>query len=434
MTPPWRRPAWIIVAAALLAAAIATLLNAHSGQELLPYDKGELHIYPLAAARMVRGEEIYRPSDEKPFTYPPAMALPFVPMLALPVYAHRPFWYAANVALLVSIFVLLREILAGLPRTGGGARRTHHGVFWALVLAMSTRHLVSVFENQSHDFLLLLLLMFATRASCRGHEWRTGIHAGVAAAGKATPLLFLPCLAWQRRFRAATAVVIGSAAAVMLPDVIFPRDDGGIWVIAWYKTFVSGVDAVGGTTEQVGNAWSAWNKLNQNLAGTLYRLFTEIPVADRHTWDVSLVHLSRGTLRALTIGAQLAVLALIAWALRPRLAAGEVGAELHRRRLGEAGAIVCGMVLLSPMSSKSHFGVLLLPIAFSVHHYLYRRRDPFLVACFAVLIAGTLTSKGIVGRTVGDGVLARGSVTWCAVAALLAAVRCLAPYRSRLPE
>ena len=44
-------------------------------------------------------------------------------------------------------------------------------------------------------------------------------------------------------------------------------------------------------------------------------------------------------------------------------------------RLGEAGLIACGMVLLSPMSSKSHFCVLLLPIAFCCYAYLHHRRS-----------------------------------------------------------
>ena len=79
------------------------------------------------------------------------------------------------------------------------------------------------------------------------------------------------------------------------------------------------------------------------------------------------------------------------------------------------------------MSSKSHFCVLLLPLAFCVRHFLDRGRDPILGALLlASLCLGTLTVKGIGwGREIGNVFLAYGSVTWTAFAVLLATAHVL---------
>jgi hypothetical protein len=82
------------------------------------------------------------------------------------------------------------------------------------------------------------------------------------------------------------------------------------------------------------------------------------------------------------------------------------------------------MPLLSPMSSKSHFGVLLLPVAYCLAELWRRRRDPLVVGLLVVMfITGTLTVKGIVGTAGGRFILGYGTVTICALAAFAAAVR-----------
>jgi hypothetical protein len=79
------------------------------------------------------------------------------------------------------------------------------------------------------------------------------------------------------------------------------------------------------------------------------------------------------------------------------------------------------MVLLSPMSSKSHFCVLLVPVAFCVAELLYRRRSVVVALLLGfVFVTGTLTTRELVGRDLGRELLARGSVTWSAFALLVA--------------
>ena len=76
-----------------------------------------------------------------------------------------------------------------------------------------------------------------------------------------------------------------------------------------------------------------------------------------------------------------------------------------------ARPFACGMVLLSPMSSKSHFCVLLLPATYLALELLEartrQRSTLFLwVGIFLLVALGSLTSKGILGRTQGNLLLA----------------------------
>jgi hypothetical protein len=174
---------------------------------------------------MAAGEEIYR-VERKPFTYPPFFALPFVPLTLLPESSHRLVWYAANLAALAAIVRLLSKQLGNAGLSGRS-----RWVLWIGLVLLAGRHVSSVFENQSHDLLVLLAVMLGIAAFSRGGEVRGGAWIGIASACKATPLLFLPVLASQRRIAASLGVLLAAALATLLPDVMFPRATGssGAW-------------------------------------------------------------------------------------------------------------------------------------------------------------------------------------------------------------
>jgi hypothetical protein len=408
---------WLLIGV-LFAVAIAVGLSNTHHKEV-----SELDVYTRGAERMMAGEEVYRNDEPKPFTYPPAFALPFVGFHWIPQSAHRTAWFFVNLSVFLAVFLLLRRLmLQFLASRGNGPPRV--AWIWLVVFLLAGRHVAAVFENQSHDLLVLLVVMLGTWFSARTRDSLAGAAFGIGAAFKATPLLFAPILFWQRRFVAALAVIVATAGMLWLPDLIFPRADGGHWVLAWYHTFVSGI-GVGETAEAEG-AWSAWNFLNQNLGSSLYRLLTPVSTIPDKVWDVSLASPGAGGLKAITLILQVAILAFIAWSVRPRLAAEDSDSERSFRRVGEAGLVACGMVLLSPMSSKAHFCVLIIAMLFTVTHYFAVRRDVIqLLLLICVLVTGTLTMKGLVGTSLGNEFLARGSVCWSTVLVLLATGRAL---------
>ena len=384
----------------------------------------ELPVYTKAGQRMMQGEEIYLPGEDKPFTYPPFFAVPLMPIALMPSESHRVVWYFANLGMLVLVLILLQRILRA---RGLHSDKKTPPLLWILIGLLSVRHVSAVFENQSHDFVILLLLTASISRDTKPGELRTGFCTGLAAACKATPLLFAPVLLWQRRFGALGLLLSAFVFFTWLPDLVFPPD-GDSWAMSWWAHF--GGKASAGTPIEAQGAWGAWNYLNQNLAGTIYRLSTPVETG-KHIFDVSLWAPKTGILKMVTIACQLAALAIILFVCRRRLVKELAPGELAFRRLGEASVIVCGMVLLSPMSSKSHFCVLLLPIAFCLADYLDRRRDIFLGFLLLLVFAvGSLTAKGLLGSDLGNQVLARGSVTLTALLCLAASAHALY-HRSR---
>ncbi len=381
----------------------------------------ELPVYTLGAERMLAGEEVYRVSDEKPFTYPPFFALPFAPLGHVPLHPPRPWskilaWFVVNAALLGWILGVVHRALAVPLAAAGGLRPVW---FWTLTLTLAARHVSATLENQSHDLLVFGLVVAAAVAAARGAHTRAGAWVGLAAACKATPLLFAVGWVLQRRGRALLGMVAMGVVATLLPDLIAPRGDGQWWVEAWARTFLGGVSAAG--TAAAEGAWTAGSELNQSLSGTLHRLVSPVePNPARFVRDVALFEASPGQRAAVILIGRLLVLGAVIAAVWRRVDGAPA-------RLGQAGAVVCGMVLLSPMSSKSHFCVLLLPLAYAVAVWGGAGRRDRWLACLLVFvfIAGTCTVKGLVGRALGGQLLALGAVTWTAVATLAATLRAL---------
>jgi hypothetical protein len=78
------------------------------------------------------------------------------------------------------------------------------------------------------------------------------------------------------------------------------------------------------------------------------------------------------------------------------------------------------MLLLSPMSSKAHFFILILPAAIMIRFYLWEQKDKLIaLLLIAMFLYGTMTTKGLLGKEAGRAVLATGSVTWCTLLAML---------------
>ena len=385
-------------------------------------DWTELPLYLRAASRLKHGEPIYR-HDERPWTYPALFALPFMPLLSLPVAVQAPLWHALNCAIVVFlVWRVERRILPYLRSDAGIVRRVPVWLFCLLVLVLAGRYVLSPIENQSHDLVVFLCVMLTIDARCTGADISAGFWAGLGAALKATPLLFLPMFLWQRRFRAAVAMVVVIPVLLLLPDVLCPANDGISWTEAWHREFLTAIQP--GATANSRGAWHPWCQLNQSLAGTLQRLLAPLQLADidpkEHQVDVSLIAVSPLSLRLATLAGQSAIFLTLLWVMRPGIRTGQSARRIRWMQFGQQAAVVTAMVLLSPTSIKTHFGVLLLPVVFCLADYGYQRRDPIVgVALGVTFVLGSLTVKDLLGQNLGNRVMAAGSVTWCALTLLL---------------
>src|SRR5258705_11839449 len=136
---------WLTVA--VLAAAILVVLETTRG-------RGEPAVYTKAASRLLAGEEIYRTSDYKQFSYPPFFALPAVLLLALSESLQPPAWYFVSLlAMAAGVPIVLWPIWPTLPGYGEGGGPSRKGFRW-LLRHLSWGHLTASIQYGGHGLLL----------------------------------------------------------------------------------------------------------------------------------------------------------------------------------------------------------------------------------------------------------------------------------------
>ncbi|MHC5026379.1 MAG: glycosyltransferase family 87 protein [Planctomycetota bacterium] len=384
----------------------------------------ELDVYLLAAERLVQGDPIYRGANDivPAFTYPPLFAFIVTPLVILSENGARVAWCIVQVTLAATLVAALWIVLRPRLHDADRSRASIDVVFWIVMTLIGLRFLLSPLENQSHDLFVATFVTAGVILGARGRDGMGGALLGVAAALKATPLLFLPMLVLQRRWRAAGAMTVSIAVSSVLPDLVMRPDAGKPNVVQWAE-FASGSTQPG--IDGAAHVWLPWNKLNQNLAGTIYRL-TASPAGDVREPDVAIMQLGAAPRKLLTLTLQgaifLGVLAVCWQSGRiARIEPAPDHAAFFHRRLGEAGVIACGMILLSPMSSKAHFCVLLIGVAVAATEFARRPRPALGVLLALIVASSTLTAKGIIGTERGNYFLALGT-TMFSVVLLLAAL------------
>ena len=403
----WRRS---LVIAGVIACVMAVSLIAARVRRA-----EELGVYVTAADRMTNGEEIYRPTDRKAFTYPPFFAIPFVPLAQLPASWQIPVWWAINLSLAGAagwlVFLLTRAV-----REKSGQGRS--ALWWSTAITglLSAKFMLLPLVHGSHDLLILVVMLMSGLALARGQQFTAGIGGGIAAACKATPLLLLPFFIWQRKLRAAAALIAALFVATLLPDLLFPHPSHKLWVEGWYSNFVGKVNV--GSAPAASGAWKEWNELNQSLAGTVHRL-TSVAPSNRAHLNVAIVSLEKNRAKLVTLGLDCLVLVFLAWLGWPRKLPAASHDDNHFHSLGYIGATLCGMLLLSPMSSTYHFCGLMPAIAFLVTYWMYCERNRVVAAALGIQLLISLLGGDLFGR-LADLALAGGLYTFDAAMLLVA--------------
>ena len=356
-----------------------------------------------AADRLQARQIIHRLDEPNTYAYPPAMAMLAVPLAQLPFRWSLAVWYGVNVVSMTAAVLCAWSLIAG-PSLNNLSRPWSH-VFW-LGLFLASRFLVAPLENQQFDVVITACLFAGCLALGRGRNTAAAIWLGAATAMKCTPLLFAPYLIWRRKFAAAALLVLLAVLFNRLPDFLWPRADGGSYLGDWVGTFLVKVGRA------APGVWESDLILNQSLSGLINRLVQSgIPLAASQI-PSALTPLSASTtlaIRLLTYGLSLSMLAITAWRFR----------QSNIQTAVEASALVCLMLLLSPMSSKAHYVVLVLPCLVLARAVIDQRLS-WKVWVPPLVLLGPLTAKGLTGKALGDLMLAWGFPTWFAIIALVA--------------
>ena len=256
---PWSD--WIVLI--LTAAALYPMFGRSS-------DMGPF--YSTAARCILRGEALL--TCLPPYPYQPVLAIFFIPLAFLPAVLQRLLWYVIFVGCLV-VAVRLTEAIA--ERLYPGSTRGQN-LFWLRTIMLVTcgKHFLDVVTYASHDPLSLALIMFATWALFDGREAVGGLWLAVAAAIRASPLIYLPYLILKRRFVASLVFIVVLLGVSFIPDLIGALRGGHTGYLTDWLGQVVGPALVPGTASKLvfWDIWNGVNLYNQSLRGVINRFAT----------------------------------------------------------------------------------------------------------------------------------------------------------------
>jgi uncharacterized membrane protein len=364
---------WFALAVAAVAAYYPRFIKFPNGMTLYPQ-----------AAECMRMQEIML-TCAYDFTYPPAFGFLMMPFVPMPLGLRNLVWYAITLGAMVVSFWLCDNLVRRLY-PGPWERKE---LIWLRVasLLLIAKFMLAVLENQAYDVLPLMLVLGGIFWLATERPLAGAASLAVAAAIKATPLLFLPYLVLKRRFLAAACFVAVFLVVSILPDLFFtPQGAEHGYLISWIRTIASPAlrDVEG---DAPNHFWAGLNLLNHSLRGGVARMMDEY--AHPQLFKVALY------------GTWLAFLAVLGILLTKSATKSPQRDEFV---VVDGALLFIGTLMLSPMTSRSHYVFLLLPyyvlVAAVIRDASMRRLGGLaLVASFVLL---TATSNDVVGRRVTE--------------------------------
>ena len=335
-------------------------------------------LYPQAADCLLHHQLI--PHCALAFTYPPPFALLMIPFVPLPIWARDILWYLVTWGALVVVWRGCESLAFRLCK--GAWTERELATFRVLSGLLSLKFILAVFENQAYDLLALALIVAGLCAIANGRA-SGAVGLALAAAIKATPLIFLPWLVITRRYMAAAAFVLVLALVSLLPDLLFAPANAAHGHLFTWASDVAGASLRNQTAPGNLAFWSGSNLLNHSLRGAVARIIDER--ADPALFKSVLY--ATWLVFAAALGGLL---------LKSPKRDGFTGID--------ASLLLIGMLMLSPMTSRSHYVALVLPfmmlIALAIRNGAARRYlAPILSASFVLT---TLSSNDLVGQRITD--------------------------------
>ncbi|MBO0756283.1 MAG: DUF2029 domain-containing protein [Bradyrhizobiaceae bacterium] len=347
------------------------------------WDAG-IRLYIGAARCMLDGRALQ--ACDPFYTYPPIVAFLTIPLVPLPLVLQNLVWYALTIGGQLWGLLLIVPLVQRLTPQRWSTRELV--LLYALGILLSLKFVVATIASQSYDVLVVLFVLLGLTGLARDwpkRESRASIWAGLsfgcAAALKATPLLFFPYLIVTRRYRAAVAMASALAGLSLLPDLfaLMHQSGEGSYLLAWL-----GQVANPALSEKLqGNLHTFWfaSNTNNNSLRSLVGMF--LPDGDPSF---------RRTLYAVYV-AYCSVVGLIILATGKRAGAITVDGAL----------LLMSMLMLSPMSSESHYVALPLAIFSVTAMWIKGDSSKRRVAGYSLLVTFVLinaAARDIVGMDV----------------------------------
>ena len=339
-------------------------------------------VFSAAADCMLQGQTP-RHCEGLIFTYPPLFALLWTPLAQMPAQLQAVLWYLALIGTVVASLHLCEALMRrSFP---GEWSEPELAAFRILTFALSLKFILAVLANQAYDSIAAAFVFLGLLALINGRSLTGAASLAAAAALKVTPVIFLPYLLFKRRFAAAAIFTIVLVVLWSLPDMLLPPDAQS-HIAVWLR------DVVIAPLNSERGFWVSDSPMNQSFQAAIVRLFTGLHEQQPIEVVFSIMQ-SRSFAIALTSVMGLYILAVGCVMLK---------SQPHDRLIAVEGALlVVSALLLSPVSSTSHFIGLALPYSLIVAALIKDpSRRPFYSAFLLMsFVMTTATSNDLVGRS-----------------------------------
>ncbi|MSR29887.1 MAG: DUF2029 domain-containing protein [Gemmataceae bacterium] len=350
----------------------------------------------IAYARMLAwGGDIYH--EGTPYLYPPWMAFFSVPFSWLPHWLSRGAFGLLNMACLVAAVGAAWK-LASIYRTGNKSSP------WVFILGLlcSATFFLNCTSHQQMDVIIAGLVLLGCWVFFKGKEGTGGVLLGIAAAFKMTPLLFLPYFLYRAKPKAAISLAGAFLLCNFLPDLFFPPPLGQPRILAFVERQLLPMASPG----FVPGTWASEIVYNQSLSGFAKRMVQTRIENTEGKWRIATLQSSEAASQV----KKLFLLMVGACLLLGFYSLGWPGRRSVDFPL-EASLVICGMLLLSPMSGLAHFGILVLPafcLAFGTLQAGWKFGPWFLAL---PLLGGVFLNKDLSGEGIYTFLLWSGALT-----------------------
>jgi hypothetical protein len=356
------RVALVLVAAATLGGGL--YFARQSGTDPGAYGN-DFNVYYFAAREVAAGRDPYERSlgQWTPYIYPPLLAELMIPLAQLPLPVAAYLWFLISAAATVAA----AWMSAGLT---GDDRRA---LIAAAALAVLARFVLDNFSLGQVNAVTTALAVAHVYLFAKDRKLASAFALALAISIKLTPAILLAYHLARRRVRftlACAGLLVGVTALSLLPFGASAPDVLGRFVDRTIRN-EQGYDL----------AYPG----NQSLRGAVERLKADSPEAVERRDEGSTRKPADATTMLISLSL-VALAGLAAWRARSEVAA--------------SAPFFCCMVMLSPLSWKAHFVMLLLPVAYLLCLALSRqkRRSWFVVAALVAAFAlFNLTSPKVVG-------------------------------------
>jgi alpha-1,2-mannosyltransferase len=399
----------------LVAVTIAILIGGIyfanlSGRDPHAYGN-DFNVFYFASREVIEGRDPYERStgDWTPYLYPPLLAELIAPLGLLPLPVASYLWFIVSVTSLVisiQMLIALRHVdSCSNSRTEGISRIWLKGhdlsrvsnIFDSLPAALTflllARFTLDNFSLGQVNLVVASLCIAHVFFFVRNRRFYSIISLALAASIKLTPALIIGWHLAKLRFRFATECAVAMAVLLLLSFAPFGADARTAFESFFNRTIRNqqGFDL----------AYAG----NQSLRGSVERAVSSLDSSDDAQTRAGIISLA---------------LCLVFFAIALFSSARATGP------LSQAAPVFCCLVLLSPLSWKAHFVLLLLPIfalAVQVEASRSRRKRFFLIASLAVVFTCfNLTSPKIIGLAAAEWVDAHSVVLLGALALFGASV------------